>query len=294
MKKKQINIFAEAWKPLTAVAIWGLSFIATKHVLSEIEPLVLILLRQLIGSAFLFIIALKTGRNFGISFHDFNGIVFLSLIATFHLAIQVTGLQYTSALNTGWIIGITPVFMAFLGFIFFKEKITLLQMGGIFISFIGLLTVISKGNFLSIDLISNKGDFLVLASSFTWGVYSLVNKKVSLNYSPMMTIMFLFMLMSVYISPFAITAKNINAVIHLTATSWLAISFLGVFCSGIAYVLWAQALSEMNSSKVGVFLYIEPFVTFLGSWLLLNEVISIITVIGGIGIICGVILVNRK
>lgn len=115
------------WKPLTAVTAWGLSFIATKHVLGELEPLVIILLRQLIGSSLLLMIAFKTNKDFRIGKKDFRGIVLLSLIAAFHLAIQVTGLQYTSALNTGWIIGITPVFMALLGLLFFKEKITMPQ-----------------------------------------------------------------------------------------------------------------------------------------------------------------------
>lgn len=282
------------WKPLASVVIWGLSFIATKHILGELEPLALIFLRQVIGSAFLLLIAAKTGQNFRISKKDFKGIVLLSLIAAFHLSIQVTGLQYTSALNTGWIIGITPVFMALLGLIFFNEIITPMQTTGIIIAFSGLLLLISKGNFSSIGLISNKGDFLVLASSFTWAVYSLVNKKVSLNYSPLMTILFLFLLMSAYTAPFVVNAKTVYAISNLTPVSWIAILFLGIFCSGIAYVLWAQALSEMSSSRVGAYLYIEPFVTFIGSWLLLNESISLLTIIGGIGIIAGVVFVNRK
>ena len=35
------------------------------------------------------------------------------------------------------------------------------------------------------------------------------------------------------------------------------------FCSGIAYVIWAYALREMESAKVGAYLYFEPFVTCL-------------------------------
>jgi Predicted permeases len=294
LPKKHRIILSEIWKPLAAVTMWGFSFIATKYVLRNITPLTLIFLRQVIGSLFLFALALKTKKNFNITRNNFKGIIILSIIATLHLAIQVTGLQYTSALNTGWIIGITPVFMAILGLLLFKEKITTPQITGIIIAFAGLLVLISKGNIASIDLISNKGDFLILASAFTWGVYSIANKKVSINFSPMLTIMFLFILMSIYIAPFILNIKNINAVLNLTLTAWAAVLFLGIFCSGIAYVLWAQALSEMTSSKVGVFLYFEPFVTFIGAWFLLGEHFTVITVLGGIGIICGVVLVNRK
>jgi RarD protein len=211
-----------------------------------------------------------------------------------HLWIQVTGLQYTSASNTGWIIGITPVFMAIMGFMFFKEKINGMQITGVIIAFTGLLLLVSKGDLSSVNLISNKGDFLVLASALTWSAYSLVGKKVTLNFSPLMTIFFLFVLMSIFIAPFTINQENINAVMHLSRLSWLNVLFLGIFCSGVAYVLWAQAMSEMHSSKVGAFLYLEPFVTFFGAWLILNEHVTVLMLLSGLIIIGGVILVNRK
>ena len=82
--------------------------------------------------------------------------------------------------------------MAILAAIFFKEKMGLLKISGIIIAMFGLLLLIGKGNITNVDLIENKGDLLVLASAFTWGVYSMVNKKISLSYSPLMTILFIY------------------------------------------------------------------------------------------------------
>ncbi len=282
------------WKPLLSVTLWGASFIATKIALRELQPLVIILIRQLLGVSLLVFIALKQKKSFKVSLQDQLGIILLALIASIHLGIQVTGLQFTTATNTGWIIGITPVFMGILGMIFFKERISLIQLIGIVISFTGLLMLVSKGNPGNINFISNKGDFLVLGSAFTWSVYSLVGKKVTINYSPLMTILFLFVTMSVLIAPFTINNTNINAVLNLSAESLLAVLFLGFFCSGIAYVLWAQAMNEMKASQVGAFLYIEPFVTVFIAWLLLNEQITLLTILSGLVIVGGVILVNRK
>lgn len=282
------------WKPLTAVIFWGISFIATKFALAETKPLVIILMRQLLGIALLSSIAIYQKKSFAINFKDHKWIVVLSAIASFHLFIQVTGLQYTSASNTGWIIGITPVFMVLLAYLFFKERITIIQITGITIAFLGLLLLVSKGDLTSIDLISNKGDFLVLLSSFTWAVYSLVGKKITINYPPLMTILYLFVMMSLYLIPFTINGSNISSVLSLSTTAWISILFLGLFCSGIAYVLWAQSLSEMPATKVGAFLYIEPFVTVFAAWFLLNEEISLLTFVSGLIIIAGVIIVNRK
>ncbi|MEG8947894.1 DMT family transporter [Rosettibacter firmus] len=288
------SFLKHSWKPLTSVVIWGGSFIATKYLLSYLEPLAIILIRQILAVIFLTIIASKQKKSFSVNLHDHTYIFILSLIATFHLWIQLNGLKYTTASNTGWIIGITPVFMTLLGIIFFKEKITIIQLAGIAISFFGLILLISKGDFSSIDFISNKGDFLILASSFTWSVYSLVNKKISVHYSPLMTILFLFLMMSIILLPFTITRHNINSIQNLSFQSWIALIFLGIFCSGLAYVLWAEAMSEMQSSKVGAFLYIEPFVTVFTAWIILKEEITVLTMLSGIVIILGVILVNRK
>ena len=282
------------WKPLLAVLFWGISFIATKIALNELNPETIILLRLLLAIILLLIVAIYTKRDFSISLKNHFGIFILALVAVFHLWIQITGLKYTSASNTGWIIGVTPVFMALLGVLFFKENITVVKTFGITIAFAGLMLLMSKGNVLSIGLISHKGDFLVLASAFTWSIYSIINKKISLSYPPLMTILFLFMMMTIIIAPFTLNRETIYSVIHLSTGGWVAILFLGIFCSGIAYVLWAQALKELEATKVGVFLYFEPFVTVFAAWLLLNEVISYITILSGVIITSGVILVNRK
>lgn len=278
---------------LIAIIFWGTSFVATKTVLGEIKPVTIIILRLILASILLTIIALYTKRKFSINFKSHSWIFVLALVAVFHLWIQVTGLQYTTASNTGWIIGTAPVFMAILGFIFYKEKITLLQFLGILVALAGLLLLIGKGDITNIDLIENQGDLLVLGSAFTWGVYSMVNKKISLSYSPLMTILYLFLMMAVIIIPFNLNTETISSVINLSFISWMWILFLGIFCSGIAYVIWAQALRDMESAKVGAFLYFEPLVTVIAAWFFLQEEITLLMIFSGLLITAGVFIVNK-
>jgi drug/metabolite transporter (DMT)-like permease len=281
-------------KILLAVIFWGTSFVATKTVLYEIKPVTVIILRLILASILLSAIAFYTRRTFSINLRNHGWIFILALIAVFHLWIQVTGLQYTTAANTGWIIGTAPVFMAVLGLIIYKERIGLLQFAGIIIAIFGLLLLIGKGNVLNIGLIENKGDLLVLGSAFTWGVYSMVNKKISLSYSPLMTILYLFLMMAIIIIPFNLNSETIRSVIKLSLIGWVSIFFLGLFCSGVAYVIWAQALRDMESAKVGAFLYFEPLVTVIAAWFFLNEVITIMMIVSGLLITVGVVFVNRE
>lgn len=155
------------WKPLFAVVVWGASFIATKIALEELAPLSIIFLRLIIASFLLAALAVFSKKSFALNWRNHGWIFVLALIAAFHLWIQVTGMQYTTAANTGWIIGTAPIFMAIVGFVAFKESLSPIRIFGILLAFFGLLLLISKGDFSSIDFLSNKGDFLVLGSAFT-------------------------------------------------------------------------------------------------------------------------------
>uniref|UniRef100_A0A7V2ZH57 DMT family transporter n=1 Tax=Ignavibacterium album TaxID=591197 RepID=A0A7V2ZH57_9BACT len=280
--------------PLLAVVFWGASFIATKILLEEVSPETIISLRLILAISLLGIIALLTKADFSFKKNNFLQILLLAAVAVFHLWIQITGLKFTTAANTGWIIGTAPVFIALLGWLFLKEKLSSKKFLGIAIAFIGLILLIGKGNPWNINLISNVGDLLVLSSSFTWGIYSIINKKISLNYSPLMTIFYLFVFMALIIIPFNINQRAVNSVINLSSIGWISILFLGLLCSGVSYVIWAYALREMHSAKVGAYLYLEPFVTVLTAWWLLKEEITLLMVFSGLLIIFGVYIVNKE
>lgn len=281
------------WLPLPAIVFWGASFIATKNLLDELTPEAIISMRLILAIIFLIILALYTKKDFTIKLKSNIRILLLALIAVFHLWIQITGLKFTTASNTGWIIGTAPIFMVLLGLIFFGEKLTLLKTSGIIIAMFGLFLLVGKGDITNVDLIQNKGDLLVLSSSFTWGIYSMVNKKISLDYSPMMTILYLFIMMAIIIIPFNLNSGSFNAVAHLSTIGWISILFLGLLCSGVAYVIWAYALRDMESAKVGAFLYFEPFVTVISAWLFLKEEITLLMLLSGLIITAGVFLVNE-
>ena len=72
------------------------------------------------------------------------------------------------------------------------------------------------------------------------------------------------------------------------------VSFLGIFCSGVAYSIWSYALRVLDSGKVGAFLYMEPFVTVLAAWIFLSESITLLMIISGLIITFGVVLVNKE
>jgi len=69
---------------------------------------------------------------------------------------------------------------------------------------------------------------------------------------------------------------------------------LGILCSGLAYFFWYSALGKKDSSLIGMYLFLEPFVTLIGAVLFLNEKINGFTLLGGGLTLLGVYLATRE
>ncbi|MDQ2693074.1 MAG: DMT family transporter, partial [Chloroflexota bacterium] len=89
------------------------------------------------------------------------------------------------------------------------------------------------------------------------------------------------------------TTQGIAEIPGLTSSGWLGVIFLGIFCSGLAYLAWYDALKALSTGQTGVFLYIEPLVAVVVAFFILGEPITLASLIGGAVILFGVWLVNR-
>jgi drug/metabolite transporter (DMT)-like permease len=81
---------------------------------------------------------------------------------------------------------------------------------------------------------------------------------------------------------------------NITWSSTLGIAFLGIFCSGLAYIAWYDALHTLTATQTGAFLNIEPLVAVLVAWVILGESIVVITLLGGVIILFGIRLVQKS
>ena len=166
-----------SWPALWATIFWGFSFIATKVALREIHPFTLLTLRFGIGGILLLLVQFQKDRRFLKTFSpmDWLFIIFLALIGiSGHTLLQAYGLLYTTAINTGWIVAVMPIFITLAARFYLGEPITFRKVGGILLGFFGISLVISKGVFsLSIFRIgSTFGDFLILVSALTWTAFT--------------------------------------------------------------------------------------------------------------------------
>ncbi len=281
---------------LFAVIVWGASFIATKVALREISPVTVVWLRFSMGIVILgFAVAVR--KQFSLlnksEWAYFALLGFLGI--AFHQWLQSNGLQTSEAGTTAWIVSTTPVFMALLGWVVLREHLAWLKIIGILLAFVGVLLVISDGDFSSIALRSfgQPGDILILISAVNWSVFSVLSRR-GLKAYPATLMMFYVMLFGWgFTSILFMGTQDFSEINNLTFNGWMGMAFLGIFCSGLAYIAWYDALKALSTAQTGVFLYIEPLVAVIVAFFILSEAITVASLIGGGIIIFGVWLVNR-
>jgi drug/metabolite transporter (DMT)-like permease len=283
-------------KALFAVTVWGASFVATKVSLQYVAPTTIVWVRFSMGLCILGLavarkkqFALPKGKDWGY----FAILGFLGI--TFHQWLQSTGLVTAQATTTAWIVATTPVFMALLGLAVLRESLALYQVAGILLAAFGVVLVVTKGDpgVLTEGKFGTPGDFLVLISALNWAVFSTLSRR-GLKKHPATRMMFFVMSFGwLFSSILFFSSSGLSQIPVIPWDGWIAIIFLGVFCSGIAYIFWYDALKILPVAQTGAFLYFEPIVTVIVASIVIHEAILLASVTGGITILIGVWLVNR-
>lgn len=284
-------------KALIAVVVWGGSFIATKIALAEISPVTVVWLRFAMGVVVLGAVVAARRQLTWPSRSDlayFTGLGFLGI--TLHQWLQSNGLVTSQATTTAWIVASTPIFMALLGWLVLRERLGWLGTVGIAVAALGVLVVVSRGDLGAVasGRFGTMGDFLILLSAPNWAVFSVLSRK-GLQRFPSAGMMFWVMTMGwVLTTVLFLLGPGTADVGHLTARGWGAVAFLGIACSGLAYVFWYDALSVLPASQAGALLYLEPLVTVVVAAVMLGEPVVAATLVGGGAILLGVWVVSLR
>ncbi len=281
---------------LTVIS-WGASFVATKFALRDVQPVTVVWLRFAMGVVILGA-AVIARKQFALPQRkDLAYFVLLGFIGiTFHQWLQSTGLLTAQATTTAWIVATSPIFIALLGWLFLKEQLGWLRVGGTGLAFLGVLLVVSKGKLESLVFGNTitTGDILIMISALNWAVFSILSRY-GLQQHPAARMMFFVMLFGwLFSSILFFSGPGLSDIAHLTNQGWLGIAFLGIVCSGLAYIFWYDALQALPASQVGVFLYLEPLVTVVVAAILLGEPLLLASLVGGAVILLGVWMVNRR
>jgi len=209
-------------------------------------------------------------------------------------ALQYVGLQYTSALNVSVLNSLVPVLIVATSAALFRERISAMQLAGIVVSSLGVLTIIGRGSFEVLERLAfNWGDLIIVFNMLIFAIYA-----ACLRLRPKMhwlSFIFVFAVLSVVMTlPFAV-AEFMQG--ERFAADWetiAAIGYVSIFPSVIAFAAWNRGVELIGANRSGPFLHLVPIYTAILGSTLLGEHLAVFHVAGFALILTGVWLASVR
>jgi drug/metabolite transporter (DMT)-like permease len=279
---------------LLTIVIWGTTFISTKILLVDFQPVEILFFRFVMGLVALMIVYPHRLKGTTAQQELTFAAAGLCGICLYYL-LENIALTYTMASNVGVIISIAPFFTAILSHLFLKEegKLGPNFFVGFVVAMAGIFLISFNGSKLEL---SPMGDLLALLAALIWACYSILTKKISsYGYHTILTtrrVFFygiLFMIPALFLFDFKLELIRFTDPVYV-----FNIIYLGLGASALCFVTWNFAVKVLGAVKTSIYIYMVPVITVVTSVLILQERITALSVVGTLLTLVGLFLSERK
>lgn len=274
---------------LMAGALWGTAYVAIKVGLANGDPYLFALLRFVLGALVIMAFVLYLGRYDGRLLRD-PTMWFIALLNALCIVLQNVGMTMTTATNAVLLFNINVGFVAILAAIILKEQLAKKVLGGLFIGMAGVLLISTNGDLSSIYSGTFQGNLLVLFSGVVWAFCTVYLKRVlDRGTDVMMVTGAMFMLSVVFLIPITLAFATNYA---MDGVAWASIIWVGVVCTGIAYLTYNVGLRRVSVTVATIILLSEAVFAMLFAVILLNELPTGSIALGGGMIVLSVLIIS--
>ncbi|PKP37626.1 MAG: hypothetical protein CVT97_04950 [Bacteroidetes bacterium HGW-Bacteroidetes-14] len=281
---------------ISAVIFWGFSFIWTNSLLKQnFPPIALVFFRMLFAAILLFIVSLAARKIERVHKKDFGWFLLLVLLEPFIYFIGETfGLQIVNSPTLGSIIIATiPIFALIPGMLVYKEKITAINVIGVFVTLPGILLVVFDKGAISVD--HYWGIFLLFIAVFAAVGYSVVVKRLARTYNSYTIATYQHILGALYFLPlFLIYDYDTFSVSMFTPQVLQPLLFLAILCSCTAFILFINSIKALGIARANIFTTLVPAISAFGAYMLGQESLNLMKIAGITIVIAGVIVAQRE
>ena len=274
------------------VAFWSGNYIVGKIALRELPPLLVAGLR--IGFAALMILPFYVGQ--ALSPAKPPVVLRLLLLGVFGVTLNqlffIVGLSRTSVAHAAILIGLTPIQVLILACLRGQERMTFQRAAGMAIALAGvaLLKAFEPAAAAGATWL---GDLFTFLAGTFFAIFTVFGKEATKLHSGVTVNAYAYIGGAVALAPVTLWEISRHPLAHISAAAWLAVFYMALFSSVIAYLIYYYALTHVAASRVSAFSYLQPvFATAMGA-ALLREPVGAPVIAGGLVILSGVYLVER-
>ncbi|CAB1220015.1 DMT family transporter [Acinetobacter bouvetii] len=293
MTQQYKTVFWALGLPLLAVFIWSMNITVTRYVADYISPVSISFYRWLLAFVVLTPFMLGTvWRERQLVFTHWKQLAVLGAFGmVLYQGLGYTAAHYTTATNMGIINAFIPVFTIFISMFMLKDIPNRFAVVGSLLSFAGLLYVMAQGNWSNlIQSAGHLGDIMIVLAVFFYAFYGVFLKKWQLQIPLLISLYVQIIFALLYHLPFviwlgldAINLQNIGSVVYA-----------GIFPSLIAPLVWMLAVQMLGPNRTSIFMNLMPVCTAIIAKLWLGEAWTIYHSFGGLMILLGILLAQKK
>ncbi len=275
---------------LLAIMFWSTMGTAFKLSLGYMSPPLLLLFSSLTAFIFLGIFILVTGKIRLLKTISRRDVLYSALMGLFNpflyyivlfKAYSMIQAQEAVALNYIW-----PVMLVVFSILFLKQKVGLISLIAILISFSGTFIIATQGNLSAFRFTNPLGALLATGSSLFWAAFFVFNMKDKREAYSKMFLNFFFG--CVYIIVWNLFAGTLQIP---PIKGLIGSIYIGIFEMGLTFVLWLTALNlSSTTAKVSNLVYLSPFISLLLVSFFIGEKILLSTMVGLAVIVAGILL----
>lgn len=272
--------------------IWGTSFFWIKIGLQEVDPITLVFFRVSFATLGLIVFFLITRKRYPLKFWwlylflGFFNVAFPFILITWAETHISSGMA--SVMNST-----QPLATALFAAIFIKEeRLTSQRILGLVIGFGGVLMLMSDR--LSGGLSGQLLGILAMAVAvLSYGGSAVFARLKNKNVTPESQALGQMSFGLIFLVPALLTFES-PFILPKLPISYLAFAWLGLLGSFVASVLWYKLLDAIGPSRTSMTTYLFPLIGVTLGALVLNESVSWRLLAGGLLVILGIIIVNRR
>ena len=263
--------------------IWGMGFVVAKAGMDHFTPILLMSLRFSIASMCLICF-------FRPKLKLLKRLFWISLIsATLQYSLTFTGVQGIDASTSALLVQLEVPFALLIAWLLLDEKISIKQVIGVLTAFTGVFFIIGEPK-LSSDINSV---FLVVAGAFFFALGQVMIKKLGKSDGFLLiTGVAILATPQLFLTSLLLESNHFEQFKSAPAEAWLAVIYLGLIMTAVAYALWYRLLNIYSVNQVMPFLLLIPLTSVLGGIFFLDESLTLKIAIGGLLALIGIAVIT--
>ena len=280
---------------IVAMIFWGMSFVWSTQVYQSLNPTATIFLRLVVATIFFTAILFAFRLNEKVKKEHLGLFALAAMFEPFlYFIFEGYGLKNTSPVIGSGIIALIPLVTPIAARVFLKERLTPMNIVGFIVSFVGVIVMLLNKD---LEFTASPLGILFLCGAVLVAVgYSIALIRLTKLYKPLTITWMQNIIGMIYFIPMFFIMEHFDPSPNPANVGDYIVPLicLGVFCSAIAYTLWAFTFSKLGASRANVYSNLIPVFTAIFSYLLATEEMTSFKIIGIVVVVIGLVLSQIK